>query len=152
MVHLSCCNKHETSGKLGFKTYVADPSKIAFQKKLGEIASLAEVPPILKSTPKISKVDVIWYKPVPPFFFFEIEDGGIMREALHRLYNAMAFDARFFIVRPIYNRSKFGKWVTTAPFKEFEERYNFRTYSDLFDFYKEVVKFTSMRERMRVLI
>ncbi len=132
---------------LGFKTYVADPSKIAFEKKLGEIATLAEVPPILKSAPEISRVDVIWYKSVPPFFLFEVEDGGTMREALHRLYNAMAFDARFFIVSPIHNLSKFEKWVTTAPFKEFEKRYNFRTYSDLFDFYKEVVKFTSMRER-----
>jgi hypothetical protein len=132
---------------LGFKTYVADPSKSAFEKKLGEIATLTEVPPILKSAPEISRVDVIWYRSMPPFFFFEVEDSGTMREALHRLYNAMAFDARFFIVSPIQNLSKFEKWVTTAPFKEFEERYNFRTYSDLFDFYKEVVKFTSMRER-----
>lgn len=132
---------------LGFKTYVADPSKSAFEKKLGEIATLTEVPTILKSAPEISRVDVIWYKSIPPFFFFEVEDGGTMRDALHRLYNAMAFDARFFIVSPINNRSKFEKWVTTAPFREFEERYNFRTYSDLFDFYKEVVKFTAMRER-----
>jgi len=115
---------------LGFKTYVADPSKNAFEKKLGEISTLAEVPPILKSAPEISRVDVIWYKSIPPFFFFEVEDSGTMREALHRLYNAMAFDARFFIVSPIHNRSKFEKWVTTAPFKEFEERYNFRAYSD----------------------
>jgi hypothetical protein len=132
---------------LGFKTYIADPSKSAFQKKLGEIATLTEVPPILKSAPEISKVDVIWYRSMPPFFLFEVEDAGTMREALHRLYNAMAFDAKFFIVSPIHNRDKFEKWVTTAPFKEFEERYNFRTYSDLFDFYKEVLKFTSMRER-----
>jgi hypothetical protein len=132
---------------LGFKTYIADSSKIAFEKKLGEIATLTDVPPILKSAPEISRVDAIWYRSTPPFFLFEVEDGGTMREALHRLYNAMAFDARFFVVSPIGNQSKFEKWVTTAPFKEFEERYNFRTYSDLFDFYKEVVKFISMRER-----
>lgn len=132
---------------LGFKTFVADPSRSAFEKKLGEIATLTEVPPILKSAPEISRIDVIWYKSTPPFFLFEVEDGGTMREALHRLYNAIAFDARFFIVSPIHNRSKFEKWVTTAPFKEFEERYNFRTYSELFDFYKEVSKFTSIRER-----
>lgn len=137
----------KTGNLLGFKTYVADPSKFAFEKKLDEIATLTEVPPILKSTPEISKVDVIWYKPTPPFYFFEVEDSGTMREALHRLYNTMAFDARFFIISPIHNWSKFKKWITTAPFKEFEDRYNFRTYSDLFDFYKEVVKFISFRER-----
>jgi hypothetical protein len=132
---------------LGYKTYVSDPSRSAFDKKLGEIATLTEVPPILKSAPEISRVDVIWYRPTPPFFLFEVEDGGTMREALHRLYNAMAFDARFFIVSPTHNREKFEKWVITAPFKEFEERYNFRTYFDLFDFYKELLKFTSIRGR-----
>jgi len=132
---------------LGYKTYVADPSREAFGKKLKEMATLKEVPPILKSAPHIEKVDAIWYKHTPPFFFFEVEDGGTMREALHRLYNSMAYDARFFIVCPEHNRSKFEKWVTTAPFKEFEERYNFRTYAELFDFYKQAKQFTSMRER-----
>ncbi|MCJ7446540.1 MAG: hypothetical protein MUO72_02490 [Bacteroidales bacterium] len=68
---------------LGYKTYVADPSREAFGKKLGDIADLSEVPPILK----------------------------------------------------------------TAPFKEFEDRYNFRTYEELFDFYKEVKNYTEFREK-----
>jgi hypothetical protein len=137
----------KTGNLLGFKTYVADPSKTAFEKRLGELATLVDVLSILRSAPEIARVDVIWYKPVPPFFLFEVEDGGTMREALHRLYNAMAFDARFFIVSPLQNQEKFKRWVTTAPFKEFEERYTFRTYTELFDFYKEVVTFTAMRER-----
>ncbi|MGZ8844954.1 MAG: hypothetical protein ACXW3C_00660, partial [Pyrinomonadaceae bacterium] len=132
---------------LGYKTYVADPSRLAFEKRLGDLASLNEVPPILKSAPHISKVDAIWYKPTPPFFLFEVEDGGTMREALHRLYNAMGFDARFIVVSPLENRDKFEKWVATAPFKEFEERYNFRTYAELFEFYKQTVQFTSTRGR-----
>jgi len=132
---------------LGYKTYVADPSRVAFNKKLGELATLSEVPHILKSAPEVHRIDAIWYKPTPPFFLFEVEDGGTMREALHRLYNAMAFDARFFVICPLHNQSKFEKWVQTAPFRDFEERYNFRTYADLFDFYKEVSKFISMRER-----
>jgi len=132
---------------LGYDTYVADPSKSAFGKKLGEIAKLSEVPSILRSAPEISRVDVIWYKPVPPYFFFEVEEAGTMRDALHRLYNAMAFDARFFVVSPVENRVKFEKWLATAPYKEYEERYNFHTYSELFDFYRVVAKFSSMRER-----
>jgi hypothetical protein len=132
---------------LGYKTYVADPSRSAFGKRLGDLATLAAVPPILSTAPEISRVDVIWYKSMPPFFLFEVEDGGTMREALHRLYNAIAFDARFFIISPAHNRDKFEKWATTAPFKEFEERYEFRTYAELFAFYQEVVQFTSMRSR-----
>jgi len=132
---------------LGYKTYVADRTKVAFDKKLGDLASLVEIPPILKSAPEIERVDAIWYRPTPPFFFFEVEDGGTMREALHRLYNAMAFDARFFVVCPIENLAKFEKWVSTAPFREFKDRYNFRTYADLFYFYKEAGRFVSVRER-----
>lgn len=130
---------------LGYKTYVADPSKMAFSSPLGGLASLTSVPPILGSAPQIARVDAIWYRPAPPCFLFEVEDGGTMREALHRLYNAMAFDARFFVVCPPANRDKFHKWVTTAPFKEHEARYQFRTYRELFDFYKSVLDYTSMR-------
>jgi len=130
---------------LGYKTYVADPSREAFGKKLGDIADLSEVPSILKTAPEINRIDAIWYTHKPPFFFFEVEDGGTMREALHRLYNAMPFDARFFVICPGTNHDKFLKWVTTAPFKEFEERYNFRTYEELFDFYKEVKNYIDFR-------
>lgn len=132
---------------LGYKTYASDPTRIAFGKKLGDLAALTEVPIILKSAPGISRVDVIWFRPTPPFFFFEVEDGGTMRDALLRLYNAIAFDARFFIVSPVGNRSKFQNWVATEPFREYEERYNFRTYPEVFEFYKEVVEFIAMRER-----
>src|SRR5882724_2737163 len=51
---------------LGYKTYVADPSRTAFNQKLKDSATLTEVPPILKSAPHIEKVDAIWYKPAPP--------------------------------------------------------------------------------------
>jgi hypothetical protein len=132
---------------LGYKTYVADPSRVAFGIKLGDIADLNEVPPILETAPEIHRIDAIWYTHKPPFFFFEVEDGGTMREALHRLFNAMAFDARFFVVCPGANHEKFLKWVTTAPFKEFEDRYNFRTYVELFDFYKEVKNYTEFRTK-----
>jgi len=137
----------KTGELLGYKTYVADPSRTAFGEKLGQLASLKNVPPLLKNASEISRVDAIWYKPQPPFFLFEVEDGGTMREALHRLYNAMAFDARFLVVSPSRNRRKFEKWVSTQPFSEFRERYLFRTYSELFEFYKSVKAFVSLRKR-----
>lgn len=132
---------------LGYKTYVADPAKTAYNARLGDIATLKETPSILTNAREIHRVDVIWYRPTHPFFFFEVEDGGTMRDALHRLYNLMAFDARFVIISPIHNRDKFEKWVRTEPFHEFEDRYNFRTYPELFEFYREAAQFVSMRER-----
>jgi hypothetical protein len=132
---------------LGYSTYVADPSRTAFGKRLGDIATLSEVPAILRSAPEVQRIDAIWYRPKPPLFFFEVEDGGTMRDALHRLYNTMAFDGRFVVVCPLHNRDKFAKWVSTAPFKEYEDRYNFRTYAELFEFYRETDQFTAMSQR-----
>ncbi|MCX6026139.1 MAG: hypothetical protein NTY23_07780 [Chloroflexi bacterium] len=132
---------------LQYKTYVADPSREAFAKKLGDLATLSSVPPILSTAPEVFRVDAIWYKPTPPIFLFEVEDGGTMREALHRLYNAMAFDARFFVIGPSQNLEKYQKWVGTAPFKEFEQRYQWRTYSEHFAFFGQATDFTLMRSR-----
>jgi len=132
---------------LGYKTYVADPTRAAYGAKLGDVATLKELPSIFANAREIHRVDVIWYRPTPPFFFFEVEDGGTMRDALHRLYNLMAFDARFVIVSPIDNRDKFEKWAHTEPFHEFEDRYHFRTYPELFEFYRAAAQFVAMRER-----
>jgi hypothetical protein len=137
----------QTGKLLGYKTYVADRNKTVFEKKLGEIADLIDIPSILKSAPEINRIDVIWFKPTPPFFFFEVEDRGTMREALHRLYNSISFDARFFIVSPEKNINKFQKWVKTTPFSEYEDRYNFRTYKDMFDFYNTVSEYIKMRNK-----
>ncbi|MFX1284718.1 MAG: hypothetical protein ACFFB5_13750 [Promethearchaeota archaeon] len=94
---------------LGYNTYVADPSKTAFNIQLREIATLREVPEKLSSITDIRAIDAIWYKSVPPFFFFEVEHRGNMRDALLRLYNTIIVDARFFIVCPDVNRPKFQK-------------------------------------------
>jgi hypothetical protein len=59
----------------------------------------------------------------------------------------MAFDARFFVVCPAQNREKFDKWVTPAPFKEFDERYEFRTFEELFAFYRATLTYPAMRPR-----
>ncbi|MFX0172060.1 MAG: hypothetical protein ACFE9L_09075 [Candidatus Hodarchaeota archaeon] len=136
---------------LGYNTYVADPSKTAFNVQLREIANLREVPDKLQSIPDIRAIDAIWYKSVPPFFFFEVEHGGNMRNALLRLYNTIIVDARFFIVCPESNRPKFQKWVAKQPFQDIKERYNFRNYEELFDFYKTVLNYTKRRERFLTL-
>jgi len=138
----------QAGNMLGYKTYVADPSRKAFDKPLSEIASLSQVPPILNNAPNVARIDAIWFRPNRfPMFLFEVEDGGTMRDALHRLFNAMAFEARFMIVSPVENRAKFEKWVSHEPYREFQERYNFRTYKELFDFYKLTKSFTAMRRK-----
>lgn len=122
----------EIGNLLGYETYTADPAKNYQGKKLGEIASSKNVPEILSSTKNIEKTDVIWYKEdMPPSYFFEVEQGGTMRDALLRLYQARYLNARFFIIGPKDNRQKFEGWVSNAPFNSLRNIYNFKTFDEL---------------------
>lgn len=132
---------------LGYKTYVADPSKEAYSKKLGEVSTLKDVPSIFQNIPNVKRVDAIWFSSKSESYFFEVEDGGTMRDALHRLFNCFHLNAKFFIVSPIENKPKFEQWMATEPYKSQEERYNFRTYKELYDFYKQVDSYITMSKK-----
>jgi hypothetical protein len=126
----------EIGNLLGYETYTADPTKIYKEKRLGEIASSKEVPEILSNTRNVERTDVIWYnEDMPPSYFFEVEQGGTMRDALHRLYQARHLNARFFIVGPEENRQKFEDWVSTAPYNSSRRLYNFKTFEELSKLY-----------------
>lgn len=125
----------ELGKTLGFETYVADPARKYKGKSLRDWATSKDVPDQCKSIPQIERVDVIWFSFQPPFYLFEVEDGGTMREALHRLYQARFFESKFFIVSPIDNRDKFEKYVTTDPFKSIQNKYLFRSYDELIMIY-----------------
>ena len=132
--------------RLGYKTYVANPSRKYEGQRLGEIAQLSKIPEKFKGIKYLDKVDVIWFADKPPYCFFEVEHKGTMREALHRLYQALGLDARFFIVSPIDNRPKFEKWINTEPYIHIKEKYHFRSYEDLVKFFEEAETYHQLRE------
>jgi len=132
--------------RLGYKTYVANPSKKYKGQKLGEIAKLPHIPEKFRGIRRIEKVDVIWFADKPPYHLFEVEDKGTMREALHRLYQALGLDAKFFIVSPVQNRPKFEKWINTEPYVNIKEKYHFRSYEDLVKFFEEAETYHKLRE------
>jgi len=135
-------------GKLsGYETYVADPSREYKGKPLREWATSTEIPEQYENIPGIERVDAIWYSTEPPIHLFEVEDGGTMREALHRLYQARIFDSKFFVICPSENRSKFERYVTTDPFRGMREKYLFRTYEELLEMYDSVVKYENVRSK-----
>ncbi|MBM3910866.1 MAG: hypothetical protein FJ356_04380, partial [Thaumarchaeota archaeon] len=107
----------ELGNTLGFDTYIADPSKKYKGKPLSQLATSEDVPEQCKNISGIESIDVIWFKFEPPFYLFEVEDKGTMREALHRLYQARYFQSKFFVVCPLENRDKFEKYVITDPFR-----------------------------------
>lgn len=132
---------------LGYDTYVADPSKEYKGKPLREWTTSTEVPEQCENIPGIDRIDAIWYSYEPPIHLFEVEDGGNMRDALHRLYQARFFQSKFFIVSPADNRNKFEKFVTTDPYKAMREKYLFRTYEELLQMFDSVLNYKKIRSQ-----
>lgn len=69
-----------------------------------------------------------------------------MREALHRLYQALGLDAKFLIVSPVENRPKFEKYVNTEPYINVRDKYQFRSYEDLVRFFEEAETYHKLKE------
>jgi len=137
---------------LGFDTYTADPSKVFEGKNLGELASIQAVPKVLQSTKNIEKIDVIWHNEgSPPSYLFEIEHGGTMRDALHRLYQARHFNARFFVIGPKENFEKFEEWLSTAPYNSSRKLYSFRTFEDLSRLYSLIKNTEDFKKKFGIL-
>lgn len=137
----------ELGNLMGYETYVADPSRVYKGKQLREFASSPEIPEQYENIPGIERVDAIWYDIDPPLFLFEVEDGGTMREALHRLYQARIFESKFFVVCPEENRSKFEHYVKTDPFRGIREKYLFRTYGDLLKTYESRLNYENISKK-----
>jgi len=135
----------ELGKTLGYETYVADPSKKYKGKPLSDFSTSSEVPEECTSIKGIERVDVIWFSFEPPFYLFEVEDKGTMREALHRLYQARYLNTKFFVVSPIENRNKFEKYVITDPFRSIRNQYLFRSYDELLTMYNMAVHFQSVK-------
>jgi len=135
----------ELGGLLDYDTYVADPSREYKGKPLREWASSSEIPEQYENIPGIKQVDAIWYSIEPPIHLFEVEDGGNMRDALLRLYQARIFKSKFFVVSPEENRNKFNKYIVTDPFKAIKKNYLFRTYDDLLKLYDSVSRYENER-------
>lgn len=135
----------ELGKTLDYETYVADPSKKYKGKLLSDFATSSTVPEECKNIKGIERVDVIWFSFEPPFYLFEVEDKGTMREALHRLFQARYLKSKFFVVSPFENRNKFEKYVMTDPFRSIRNQYLFRSYEELLTMYNMAVNFQSVK-------
>ena len=137
----------ETGNALEFDTYVSDRAKKYGETTLGEIATQADIPEQYKGVPGIGRIDAIWFKHELPLYMFEVEDGGNMRDALLRLFNAQGLISRFMVVCPAKNKDKFEKWVNIAPFKKYKQRYQFRLFDDLRGMHKAAMDYDRARKR-----
>jgi hypothetical protein len=123
---------------LGYDTYVADPSMLSGDEKLGDLASLKQLPqftyPAIVDTARY--IDVIWFNEEFPYCCFEIEHTTDVTKGLLRLYQIRQLEhVRFYIIAPAERLNKFHAEVSKDPFNRFKTRYTFQSYEQLSDFY-----------------
>jgi len=161
----------ELGNILGYDTYTSDPrkdpgkqfyevvevegKKTAYPRTLGQIATLEEVPDFApkRILDSVKKIDVIWFdKDGFPTFCFEVEHTTNVREGLLRQFQISRHvpNARFFIVAPEEQRGKFEKEVATYPFKQLQNRYVFKAYEDLVEFYDEAWRFHDLKSKFQL--
>jgi len=123
---------------LGFDTFCADKSKIFNDARLSEWTSLKKIPNF--SMAKIVRVarliDVIWFKDDFPVYAFEVEVSTDITKGLLRLHQLIQFQTGLFIISSQKMQNKFNIEISKSPFCQSQERYTFRTFTELKEFYK----------------
>jgi len=151
----------ELGNILGYDSYTSDPSKdpgeqfyevvdlegykTVIPRTLGQIATLEEVPDfaskrILESA---KDIDVIWFEDELPIVCFEVEHTTNVKQGLLRQFQISKHvpNARFYVIAPEEQRTKFEKEVNTYPFKQIRSRYTFKSYEEFAEFYDGAWKF-----------
>jgi hypothetical protein len=118
---------------LGYDTYTPDASKTFNGEKLGDIATLEELPDFTnaKIMESVQNIDVVWMKDEWPEFFFEVEHTTGVTSGLLRIYQAEKVNAKFFIVGPEDVLKRYEREVEKAPFNRIKNKYRFRSYNEL---------------------
>ncbi|MCM8808450.1 MAG: hypothetical protein NC926_11055 [Candidatus Omnitrophica bacterium] len=140
----------ELGNLLGYETYVADPSKKYKDKKLGDIATLKQIPPFTyeRIIENVRNIDVIWFEEEFPKFCFEVEHTTGVRDGLLRLYQVRKItDAKFFIIAPKEIIKKFETEIKKDPFIQIKDRYIFRSYEELIEIFEKTKEFNNIKER-----
>lgn len=125
---------------LGFKTYTDHAADSYAGQKLGEIATLRELPRFTtdKIMESVCRIDVVWVGEETDFpqCFFEVEHSTDITKGLLRMFQAISFDAQFFIVAREESRQRFDREIEKAPHRRYREKYRFRAYSELETLFK----------------
>lgn len=122
---------------LGHDTYTPDASRTYNGQKLGEIATLDDLPPFTseKIMDSVRNIDVVWLKDEWPEYFFEVEHTTGVTSGLLRIYQAQKLNTKFFIIGPSDVLRKYEKEVQKSPFNSIKDKYRFRSYEELCDMY-----------------
>jgi len=118
---------------LGYDTYTPDAGRTYAEKKLGDIATLKELPYFAaeKIMDSVQNIDVVWLRDEWPECFFEVEHTTGVTPGLLRIFQAEKLNAKFFMIGPRDVLKRFEREVEKAPFNRIRDKYRFRSYEEL---------------------
>jgi len=138
----------ELGNLLGFDTYTANKSKEYEGKKLGDISTLKDIPSF--TYPRIldivREVDVIWFKDDFPRYCFEVEHTTGITKGLLRLFQIRELLSKFFIIAPSSRISKFETEMRKDPFYRIRNRYSFKSYKELIEWFETAKKYHAQKK------
>jgi hypothetical protein len=133
---------------LGYDTYSPDKNKEAYGQKLKDLISLDAIPqfttPNLLDT--IKNIDIIWFEDEFPVCCFEVEHTTGVTSGLLRLYQTSQLNTQLFIIAPADVLKKFETEMDKIPFSKMKNRYIFRSYEDLVNFYRLAEDYAKFRK------
>jgi hypothetical protein len=133
---------------LGYDTYTPDASRTFEGRKLGEIATLEDLPPFTaeKIMDSVRNIDVVWIKDEWPEYFFEVEHTTGVTPGLLRIFQARKLSTKFFIIGPKDVLKRFEREVLKAPFNAIKEKYCFRSYEELHEMYLATTQYRKVSD------
>jgi len=135
-----------------FLTYTADPSaRYKDNIYLKDIISLNEIPLFTYNEiiDSVKRIDVLWFNrksyKFPKIAYEVIDSIGTLENAFSRTFQLSDFATKFFLIGKKEFRKKFNKIVNTKPFNEMPNRYNFKSYEEIIDFYEKKVEIEKIK-------
>jgi hypothetical protein len=136
---------------LGYLTFTPDSLKRYNGQKLGDVATLKEIPAFTgeRDLNSAKKIDVIWFgEDENPRMCFEVEHSTGISPGLNRLLQLQHLRVRFFIVSSEDQRGKFESEMKKFPYRTLRDSYRFISYDELGQLYETTVPFHQMKMKL----
>lgn len=145
----------------GYETFVPtrDQTIRDFQgTKLADLVTIRDCTDIFRgpNLSKIREIDVLWFDEddygLFPAYAFEVEHTTKIKDGMDRLLKIpRRFPVRLFVVAPTEQEQKlFNHLINQTPFRDYQDRFTFRLYSQLQTVYNVAIRHDIERENFGV--
>ncbi len=141
----------ELGNMMGYLTYTPDPSKEHNGSKLGEVATLKEIPAFAgeRDLQSARNIDVIWFGfDENPRVCFEVEHSTGISPGLNRLSQLKHLRVKFVVVSSEDMRGKFEREMDKYPYRTLRDSFQFISYDELGGLFELAVPYHQLKAKL----